>query len=178
MEGDDTKKTPRRRKSTKVIRSPASCLWHRAFDEVTSEVKAREKVLRKWQQISDQLVSGASTKDDSSRHNQVVAQDKQTPDSFSYEIKNSNLDNVKITMFGQQVSEVQEEAFISNVSQTSLVKSRKGLIVQILAVVAIAIGHFLDGAVLAYPSTAIPSMRNSSLVMSQNGESLIRKYRS
>jgi len=33
---------------------------------------------------------------------------------------------------------------------------------QLLAVLAIAIGHFLDGAVLAYPSPAIPSLNSTA----------------
>jgi len=33
---------------------------------------------------------------------------------------------------------------------------------QLLSVACISIGHFLDGAVLAYTSTAIPSMTNTT----------------
>ena len=33
---------------------------------------------------------------------------------------------------------------------------------QLLFVLAIAIGHFLDGAVLAYPAPAIPSINNTT----------------
>jgi hypothetical protein len=33
---------------------------------------------------------------------------------------------------------------------------------QLLFVLAIAIGHFLDGAVLAYPSPAIPSINSTT----------------
>jgi hypothetical protein len=33
---------------------------------------------------------------------------------------------------------------------------------QLLFVLAIAIGHFLDGTVLAYPSPAIPSLSNTT----------------
>ena len=35
---------------------------------------------------------------------------------------------------------------------------------QILSVLAISIGHFIDGTVLAYPSSAVPSLRNSTAI--------------
>merc|ERR1719376_1045238 len=53
-------------------------------------------------------------------------------------------------------------------SQTSILGSSRGnLLVQILSVVGIGFGHFIDGTVLAYPSPAIPSMQNSTVLNRQ-----------
>merc|ERR1719376_1299736 len=61
-------------------------------------------------------------------------------------------------------------------SQTSILGSSRGnLLVQILSVVGIGFGHFIDGTVLAYPSPAIPSMQNSTVLNIDKGqESFIR----
>ena len=58
-----------------------------------------------------------------------------------------------------KIWEYKHKHFQQNISQC---RSRSAI--QILSVLAISIGHFIDGMVLAYPSSAVPSLRNSTTI--------------
>ena len=59
-----------------------------------------------------------------------------------------------------------------------ILNCRRRITVQIFAVMGIAIGHILDGTVLAYPSPAIPSMfsENSTLKLQHEQLSFVSKF--
>ena len=58
----------------------------------------------------------------------------------------------------------------------AFISPRRDVLVQVVSVLTIAIGHYIDGTVLAYPSSAIPSLKETKEIeLNSATEDLIRK---